>query len=166
MSLVKGEEAGMKRNVMFLMLCLWAAGAAAAQMAQGGTVYVAAKTIDLKSSAGFFGETRGTLVYGSQAVVLQTNGKWAEIRSAANSSLRGWTASSNLTAKRIVSGGSGTATNTEIALAGKGFGEEVEDIYKAEGNLNYADVNKTEAAAVSERDLYSFLTDGQLSRGE
>jgi hypothetical protein len=155
-----------KQNVIVLLLGLLVLSGMGAQMARGGTVYVMAKTIELKSSTGFFGETRGTLVYGSQAVVLQINGKWAEIQSAANSSLKGWTASSNLTAKRIVPGGSGSAASTEIALAGKGFSEEVEDIYKVDGKLDYSGVNKTEAATVSDRELHTFLNEGRLSLGE
>jgi hypothetical protein len=155
----------MKRYAVFFMLILLAAGGAGAQMIQGGTVYVAAKTIALKSSTGFFARTQGTLAYGDQATVLRVNGKWAEVRSAA-SSLSGWTASSNLTAKRVVPGSSSTATNKEVALAGKGFSEEVENAYKAEGNLNYADVDKTEAITVSEQDLYQFLQDGHLLLGE
>jgi uncharacterized protein YgiM (DUF1202 family) len=156
----------MKRYAIFFILILWAAGGAAAQMARGGTVYAAAKTITLKSSTGFFAKTQGTLAYGDQMTVIQINGKWAEVRSTAKPSLSGWTTVSNLTAKRVIAGSSSTATNKEMALAGKGFSEEVENAYKANGKLNYADVDRTEAITVSEQDLYTFLKDGHLSLGE
>ncbi|MDR2257993.1 MAG: hypothetical protein LBE14_02460 [Treponema sp.] len=156
----------MKRYVLFLILIPLAAGGAGAQMARGGTVYVAAKSIALKSSTGFFARTQGTLAYGDAVTVIQIHGKWAEVRSAARSSLTGWTAASNLTAKRIISGSSTTATNKEVALAGKGFSQEVENAYKADGKLNYADVDKTEAITVSEQDLFTFLNDGHLALGE
>ncbi|MDR1238603.1 MAG: hypothetical protein LBK27_00655 [Treponema sp.] len=156
----------MKQYAVFFIFILWTGGSAGAQMIRGGTVYAAAKTIALKSSTGFFARTQGTLAYGDRVTVIQIKGKWAEVRSAARSSLSGWTASSNLTAKRVVPGSSSTATNQEVALAGKGFSEEVENAYKADGNLNYADVDKTEAIIVSEQDLYQFLKDGHLSLGE
>jgi uncharacterized protein YgiM (DUF1202 family) len=156
----------MKRYALFFILILAAAGAAEAQMIRGGTVYAAAKTVALKSSTGFFARTLGTLAYGDAVTVIQVKGKWAEVRSAARSSLSGWTAASNLTAKRIISGSSTTATNKEVALAGKGFNQEVENAYKADGRLNYADLDKTEAVTVSEQDLFTFLNDGHLALGE
>jgi hypothetical protein len=127
---------------------------------------LAAKTIALKSSTGFFARTQGTLAYGDPVTVIQLKGKWAEVRSTARSSLSGWTAASNLSAKRIIAGSSTTATNKEVALAGKGFSQEVENAYKADGKLNYADVDKTEAVTVSEQDLFTFLNDGRLALGE
>jgi hypothetical protein len=152
--------------MVFLIFGLFAAGGLSAQFAKGAVVYAAVKTVALKSGTGFFAGTRGTLAYGDQATVLQIKGKWAEIRSAAKSA-SGWTASSNLTAKRIVAGGgTGSASASEIALAGKGFSEEVENAYKAEGSLNYAGVDRTEAQKVPEEELLNFLTEGRLSTGD
>jgi hypothetical protein len=65
----------------------------------------------------------------------------------------------------IASGGSGVSAS-EVALAGKGFNEEVENAYKAGGKLNYADVDKTEAIRVTDEDLEKFVTDGRLKAGE
>jgi len=158
---------------VFVMLCLGlfvTATAIQAQARKGGTMYVAAKTIELKSSAGFFASVKGTLAYGAAVTVLQINGSWAEVRSTANSSLSGWTASANLSAKRIVSGaatGAATgATASEVALAGKGFNQEVENVYKANGRLNYADVDRTEAQNVSKKELQDFISAGHLSQGD
>jgi hypothetical protein len=100
-------------------------------------------------------------------VVLQVSGNKAEIRSARNSALTGWVPSANLSAKRIVvTASTGGASANEIALAGKGFNQEIENAYKAEGNLNYADVDRTEAIQVSEDDLYKFIIDGHLAGGD
>jgi uncharacterized protein YgiM (DUF1202 family) len=156
----------MKKMIITCALCLCIAGLAAAQVARGGTLYVAAKTVALKSSTGFFARTQATLNYGTQVTVLQVNGKWAQVRSAANPSLSGWTASANLTAKRVVSGNAGSASAKEIALAGKGFNQEVENVYKSQGRFNYADVDRTEANTVSSGDLYQFLVEGHLSLGD
>jgi hypothetical protein len=155
-----------KKIIGALCLGLFIAGFAVAQVARGGTLYVAVKTVSLKSSTWFFAGTRGTLNYGDRVTVLQVNGKWVEVRSITNSLLSGWTASSNMSAKQIVAGNTGTTTAQEIALAGKGFNQEVEDTYKAKGNLNYADVDKTEAITVNEADLLHFMEEGRLSTGE
>jgi hypothetical protein len=159
-------EEVMKKIFCGFFFVLLIAGTAAAQVSKGGTLYAAAKSVALKSSTGFFASTKGTLVYGDQVTVLQVNGKWVEVRSVSNSSLSGWTGAANLSAKRIVSGNASSASAKEIALAGKGFNEEVENAYKAGGKLNYADVDKTETQTVPQEELYNFLTEGRLSLGD
>ena len=157
----------MKKIIILCVLCGCIAFTAAAQVSRGGTLYAAAKSVALKASTGFFARTNGTLAYGDQVTVLQVNGKWVQVRSAANSSLSGWTASANFSAKRVTATGStGSASASEIGLAGKGFNQEVENAYKADGKLNYADVDKTETTSVSLDELQKFLTDGRLSKGD
>jgi uncharacterized protein YgiM (DUF1202 family) len=156
----------MKKLIVALCMGLLVCGLAMAQVAKGGTLYAAAKTVTLKSSTGFFAGTRGTLNYGDRVTVLQVNGKWVEVRSASNASLSGWTASSNFSVKQVIAGSSSSATAKEVALAGKGFNQEVEDSYKTKGNLNYADVDKTEALSVSDADLLRFLDEGRLAKGD
>jgi len=156
----------MKKLIVLLIICLAAAGFASAQVATGGTLYVSVKTVTLKSSTGFFASNRGTLNYGDRVTVLQVNGRFVEVRSAANSSLTGWTASANLSARQIVPGNTATVSARETALAGKGFNQEVEDSYKKQENLNYADVDRTEAITVSEANLQRFLEEGRLSTGD
>ena len=156
----------MKKVVVIFGLCVCISAAVYSQASKGGTMYAAAKTVDLKSSTGFFASKRGSLAYGDQVTVLQVNGKYAEVRSSSNSSLSGWTALANLSAKRIVSANTTGASASEVALAGKGFNQQVENVYKAEGALNYADVDKTEQQQVSTEELYDFIVEGHLSLGD
>ncbi|MCL1958691.1 MAG: hypothetical protein FWF68_03735 [Spirochaetes bacterium] len=156
----------MKKMFVLMIMGLVTAGFLSAQVAKGGTLYVAVKTVTLKSSTGFFASNRGTLNYADVVTVLQVSGKFVEVRSAANSSLTGWTASANLSAKQIVSGNTSTISAKETALAGKGFNQEIEDVYKTKGNLNYAAVDRVEAIAVREADILRFLEDGRLSKGD
>jgi len=153
------------KRFFLLVLALLVSGALFAQITSGSTAWVSAKKADIKSSTGFFASTKGSLALGDQVSVLQVNGKWAEVRSAANTSLSGWVAASNLSSRKIVSSGT-TASANEVALAAKGFNQEVEDAYKTKGALNYADVDKTEAITVSQDDLYKFVTEGHLNKGE
>jgi hypothetical protein len=156
----------MKKILILLCVVFFVVASATAQAVKGGTMYVAAKTVELKSSTGFFASARGTLAYGATVTVLQIKGKWAEVRSSAGSSVSGWTAVANLSAKRIVSGATTGATANEVALAGKGFNQEVENTYKAGGSLNYADVDRTEAQKVSMQELRDFIIEGHLSEGD
>jgi uncharacterized protein YgiM (DUF1202 family) len=158
----------MKRLLMVLGLTVILTGAAFAQMARGATVFVNVKTLQLKSGTGFFAKNQGgPLAYGDQVTVVQVNGKWVEVRYSGRTTVSGWTASANLTTKRIVaSNGTGSASAQEIAMAGKGFNEEVENAYKSSGNLNYAAVDATEALKVEESELYDFITEGHLSLGD
>ncbi|WP_461255956.1 SH3 domain-containing protein [Treponema sp. R80B11-R83G3] len=157
----------MKRNVFIFCLILFVTGLAAAQVKAGGILYVSVKTLTLKSGTGFFASNRGTLNYGDQVTVIRINGNFAEVKSAANSSLTGWTATTNLSVKQIVTGSSSTATAKEVSIAGKGFNREIEDSYKNQkSNLNYADVDNAEAVVVREEDIKRFLEEGRLRMGD
>ena len=156
----------MKKLIGFSFLILLVAGTAVAQVRSGQNAWVSARTVDLKSSTGFFASNQGTVSYGDEVSVLQVNGNWAQVRSVGNSSLSGWMSSANLSTKRIAATGStSSASASEVALAGKGFNQEVEDTYKTTGNLNYADVDRTEAITVSQDELYRFVTEGRLAQG-
>ena len=136
-----------------------------AQIRAGASAWVSSKSAALKSSTWFFASNRGSLEMADEVSVLQINGNWAEVRSVTTSSLSGWTSMSNLSARRILPSGTG-ASASEIALAGKGFSQEVEDAFRAGSNLNYADVDRTEAITVSMEELYQFVSEGRLITGE
>ena len=156
----------MKKLMIVFCLSLFVTGFVSAQISRGGTLYVAVRTVTLKSSTGFFASNSGTLNYGDRVTVLQVSGRYVEVRSASNSSLTGWTASANLTTRQVVSGNTSTTTAREVALAGKGFNQDVENSYRSQGNLNYADVDRVEAITVSEADIRQFLEEGRLSTGD
>ncbi|MCL2214131.1 MAG: hypothetical protein FWC06_02865 [Treponema sp.] len=157
----------MKKVFIVVCLVLFLAGIAAAQVSRGGTLYVSVKNLPLKSSTGWFARTNGTLEYGAQVTVLQVNGRFVEVRSAANSSVTGWTASSNFSTRQVVSGTSSTATAREVALAGKGFNQEVEQSYKTgHQDLNFADVDMVETISVNENEFRYFLEEGHLAMGD
>ena len=157
----------MKKLIGFSILILAIAGFAMGQVSRGQTAWVSARTITLKSSTGFFAANRGTVSYGDQVSVLQVSGRWAEVRTIRTPAITGWMPSANLSTRRIVSSPStGSATASEVALAGKGFDRDIENAYKTGGNLNYADVDRTEAITVSQDQLLRFITEGRLSRGD
>ena len=157
----------MKKLIGFSILILAITGLALAQVARGQNAWVSARTVTLKSSTGFFASNRGTVSYGDQVSVLQVSGKWAEVRTARTPAITGWMPAANLSSRRIIaSGTAGGASASELALAGKGFDRDVENAYRTGGNLNYADVDRTEAITVTPDQLLRFITEGRLARGD
>jgi len=156
----------MKKIFILLCLVLFVTGFTAAQVFPGGTLYVVVKTVTLKSSAGFFADNKGTLNYGDKVTVVKVDGKFAEVKSAKNPAITGWTSTANFSTKQVVSGTSSNASAKEVALAGKGFSQQVENSSKQKGKkVNYADVDKTEAITVQEGELKKFLEEGRLKMG-
>jgi uncharacterized protein YgiM (DUF1202 family) len=155
----------MKRYLFILCLILFVAGLAAAQSA-GSTLYVAVKTLTLKSGTGAFDSNKATLNYGDKVTVVKIDGKYAEIKSDADPLKTGWTMTANLSKKQVVAGSTSTASAKEMALAGKGFSQETEKNLKSQKkDLNYADVDRTEAIKVNEKEVKKFLEEGQLKAG-
>jgi len=157
----------MKRGLFIFSLILFVVGFASAQNKAGGTMYVAVKTLTLKSGTGAFDANKGTLNYGDKVTVIKVDGKFSEIAGADDPSKTGWTTTVNLSAKQIVVGTTSTATAKEMALAGKGFSQEAEKNLKTQKkDLNYADVDKTEAIKVHEKEVKKFLEEGKLKIGD
>jgi uncharacterized protein YgiM (DUF1202 family) len=156
----------MKKKLIVICLALFITGMAVAQVGPGRTLYVAVKTIDLKSSTGLIASTVTTLNYGDEVTVVQVNGKFVEVKSSANSLLTGWTTSANFTTKKIISGSTSSTSAKEFALAGKGFNQDVENSYGKQGEINFADVDKIETITANESDLKRFIEEGRLSAGK
>jgi uncharacterized protein YgiM (DUF1202 family) len=138
----------MKKLCVFLILSLAIAGFASAN-----AMYVAVKKLPLRSDSALFADTNGTLEYGNRVIVLQTNGKFAEIRCASDSSLSGWALAANLSRTNLSNGN----TLTEIENASK--------LHKGM-NLNFADVDRIEGIPVNDFYLKMFLEEGRLSMGD
>jgi uncharacterized protein YgiM (DUF1202 family) len=155
----------MRRNLVILFLIVFVTGLAAAQSA-GSTLYVAVKTLTLKSGTGAFDSNKATLNYGDKVTVIKMDGKFAEIASADHPEKTGWTPVANLSKKQIVAGSTSTASAKEMALAGKGFNQETEkNLKNQKKDLNFADVDRTEAIKVNEKEVKRFLEEGKLKVG-
>ena len=123
--------------------------------------YVSVRTVVLKESAGFFGREIGTLSLGDEVTTIREDGKWTEIRAG---NLSGWVTTVSLSARRIVPSGA-AITATELALAGKGFSQDIEVEYRKNG-LDYSMVDSMESVSISQGELLDFVTEGRLARGE
>jgi len=155
----------MKKNLIVFCLALFVTGFASAQIGPGRVVYVSVKTIDLKSSTGMFAGTVATLNYGDEVTVKQVNGKYLEV-TASGSSSTGWAASEKFSTKKIVTGSQTVTSAKEIALAGKGFDQEIENTYSAQKQIDFENVDKVEAITADETELMLFIEKGNLSSGK
>lgn len=123
--------------------------------------YVNCKQLDLRATNTNFGKKTGTVSYGEELTVLSENNNWLELQS--EKGVKGWAQETNLS-KRKISSSSFSVKKDEIALAGKGFGEELEAAYKKKAiNANYYQMNATEKLKVADVELKKFLVDGKLN---
>jgi hypothetical protein len=157
----------MKRILVLLGIGILAVGGVFAQI-KDSTMYVAVKTASLKSSAWFFAPSlEPTLAYGTAVNILDVSGQWVEVQST-SPEVRGWIQTTSLTSKRITATSSATSASAkEIALAGKGFNEEVENTYRSENtNLDYSPVDEMEKLVIPKELLKNFIDEGRLKSDE
>jgi len=151
----------MKRKLFFsiLLAVLIAAGVMAAE-----TLTVTVKTTKLRKSPKFYAPAVTTLNYGDTIQKLDQQGDW--IQGLTTAGLQGWVHGSaveepsfSLTARRT----SGTGTTAdEVALAGKGFNEQVEKEYQKTANLDYTWVDRMSRISISDEDMERFFKEGKL----
>jgi SH3-like domain-containing protein len=131
---------------------------------------VQVKEGQLRNTPSFLGTIIAKLSYGDRVEIIQDQGNWkkATIRGGA----QGWIHTSALTTKSIVlKAGAGnvqtSATSGEVALAGKGFSEEVEKQYKKlNSKLDYAWVDRMERFQVTPEQMQTFLKQGSVVPAE
>ena len=141
--------------IFFTMLALSAFPA----FSQGATTrFVAVENAEVMSSTNFFARNLGALPLGEEVAVLRDSGRWTEVRAG---NLTGWVVSASLSPRRTVRAVA-DVTPGEVALAGKGFGREVESQYRREGGPDYSLVDAMEAQAVSMEELRRFIIEGRL----
>jgi hypothetical protein len=122
----------------------------------------------LRADPSFLGKILGSVAYGDSVSVIRQQEPWLFV-STRTGQLTGWIHSSALTEKEIVlrAGDANvqkTASQREIALAGKGFNPQVENEYKKRNpNLDYDLIDRMERIIVSDEEIRQFMKAGKLS---
>ena len=154
----------MKAKLLFILAALlFMAGLGFAQSAKQMSVTV--KETQVRATPSYMGRILAVLTYGDRVDVLAEQSGWARVRVASG---EGWVHLSALTAKKVVlrSGSQNVGTSAssgEVALAGKGFNQEVEDKYKQDNDLDYTWVDRMGGYTVTPEQVLVFLEQGDLN---
>lgn len=127
-------------------------------------MYVAVEDVELKSKISFFSKNIQTLYYGQLVIPLEQSGNFIKIQDS-KTKIEGWVSLSSLS-KRKIGKSDFTADANELALAGKGFNEEVEKSYKKSGKADYTSVDLMESWVIQQEKLISFIIEGNLKGAE
>ncbi len=151
------------KKYLIICCCIWLVASsswAAKQMS------VQVREGQLRSRASFLGAVKAQVAYGDRVTVEKSQSGWCQVSTASGKT--GWIHESALTRKKVIvdSGMSDARTGAsgeEVALAGKGFSEEVEAAYKKENKkIDYTWVDWMGTLIVSEKQMLSFLEKGGL----
>ena len=152
----------MRRFLPLLILVL----AATAALAAAGMMSVQVRTGQLRARPSFLGSVVASVGYGDRLTVLTQSNGWTQVRDAKG--VTGWIHSSALTEKKVVlqageADAASGASGQELALAGKGFNEEVETEFRTENpNIDYTWVDKMEGFRITPDQAQGFLTAGKV----
>ena len=149
--------------ISLVVALLFVAGLSIAQAPKQMSVTV--KETQVRATPSYLGKILAVLAYGDQVDVLAEQAGWARVRLANG---EGWVHLSALSSKRIAlqSGSQNVGTGAssgEVALAGKGFNQEVENKYKQDNQLDYTWVDRMGALTVSPEEVLAFLEQGELN---
>ena len=121
----------------------------------------------LREKPSFLGKKVAEIFYGEMVEVLQESGDWSKVKLPGKGP-SGWVHTSSLTEEEIVLGAgqadvSHSATGDELALAGKGFNQQVENEYRSRNpKVDFAWIDKMEQFRVSPEQVQAFLDEGQV----
>jgi len=149
------------RRLLFVLIIL--AFSVSLSFSQSGSVrYVAVDRLAIKASTGLFARDVGTVRLGDPVTVISESGRFTQIRSG---NITGWVDAAKLSVRRVISA-STAVTPAEFALAGKGFGREVEIEYRRSGPTSYSLVDEMEKIEIPAAELQRFIVNGRLIGGQ
>ena len=123
---------------------------------------------DLRSSPGFLARITTRIDYGESVKILEIRGDWLRVRTVGSGD-EGWLHSTVVAGKeelRLERAGGTTAggvSSREIALAGRGFNEQVEAQYKNDKGLDFTLVDEMEEYGRPIEELAAFFADAGMT---
>ncbi|WP_407400750.1 hypothetical protein [Treponema sp.] len=127
-------------------------------------IYVNTNSADLMNKKSLFGKMVTKVSYGAELIVLDADGDWTYVQVSGKPSIKGWVKTNKTSERKISSKGSANAK--EIALAGKGFSAEIENLYANSENGNYKAVDELEKSTQDMAKLNDFIEEGKLKGGD
>lgn len=144
------------RFAILSLLCISVAGSAVA-----ASMSVQVRLAPLRATPSYLAAVQSELAYGDRVNVLETQRGWSRVEHP-DGRRQGWLHASALTSKRIVlqagDDAAVTASSQEVALAGKGFNQQVEnELRERRPELDFSWVDRMEAMSAPAASLQSFL---------
>jgi len=147
------------------VVCVGCALALNAGATPASDLSVQVRKAEIRSSPSFLGTVVGSLDYADRVTPVEKKGDWTRI--SREGTTLGWVHNQSLTPKRIVLKGGEVAktgaSSDELALAGKGFTEEVEKEYKAHNtDIDFTPIDRMEKITIASEKLAKFLKTGDV----
>lgn len=134
---------------------------------ENNVMSVQVKKGEIRSTPSFLGRIIARLSYGDRVAVIEERGPWRRVK-VSESTAKGWMHVSALTREQIVLKAGAqdvqaAVSSDELALAGKGFNEQVEGRFKADNpQVDFTWIDRMEKFVVSQKLMRKFLKAGQL----
>lgn len=163
----------MRSRTLRVALLLVAGTLIAAYAADAGDpLFVQVKQTPLRTSPSFLAPTLDTLEYGAAVTYRSARGDWYEVTPTdATDGPVGWIFSDAverdgstevvLQSERVERR---TVTSREVALAGRGFSENLEQEYAAQEELDFDQVDAIESRVIDGARVISFIEEASLRR--
>lgn len=136
-------------------------GALQGGAAKPGVLTVQVARSQIRAAPSVIAPILATVEYRTKVIVYENRDGWAKVQVPGTTRI-GYMFLSALTEKTISSSDASKAasgvTGTEIALAGKGFNESVEESYRKNSHVDYSWVDVMEDFSYSSEALVGFLT--------
>ena len=147
------------------VICVGCALSLQAGATPSSDLSVQVRKAEVRSSPSFLGTIVSSLAYADRVTPIEKKGDWTRI--SRDGTPLGWVHTQSLSSKKIVLKGGDTqktgASSDELALAGKGFTEEVEKEYKARNKeIDFAPVDRMEKITVAPEKIPKFLKAGEV----
>jgi len=164
----------MRHRIVFFPAIVIAAATIA--FAASKTVTVLVKQTSIRADKQFFAKTIATANRLDELELIETQGGWLKVNFKGKT---GWVHASAISVKKAPEKKKGgfslfgkeddpaKVSQDEVAMAGKGFNEQVEDSYKKKNpKLDFAAVDKMEKVTADQDKLAAFVKDGNLESRE
>ena len=133
----------------------------------GDLLFVQVRDTELRSGPGFLSPIQERLGFGSEVAYVGERAGWMQV-TVAESGASGWVHATaveqNRSTQMALRGEQTTRTVTsrEVALAGRGFSENLEDEYRGQHELDFDAVDELEQEQVDPGSIVSFIREAGL----
>ncbi len=151
-----------RRSALLLLPLLFVSASLPAQQT-GDVLAISVREAEIRGAPGFLSSIESRVAYGETVRVVAVRGAWVRV-TVEGSGSEGWIHESSVLTPRQMNLTGGTAresgaTSREIALAGRGFNEQIEREYREQHQLDYDPVDAMEAHLVPVVQLAEFLAE-------